>query len=168
MYLPVELARFALSEFERGLEGLTDDEARMRLPKGDGGEMNSISWTAGHIAWHWGRVRWMATDEPYDPALDQFANGSPDPTPPSLERARHFLAGAAEGADWIASADDALMARVSPEKSRESVGTALMRVVLHTWFHAGEINAMRQTLGHPEIVFVGRLLGSLEWRSPAE
>ena len=27
MYQPIELARFALAEFERGLEGLTDEEA---------------------------------------------------------------------------------------------------------------------------------------------
>ena len=39
-----------------------------------------------------------------------------------------------------------------------------MRAVLHTWFHAGEINAVRQMLGHAEIPFVGEMLGSIEWR----
>ena len=39
-----------------------------------------------------------------------------------------------------------------------------MRAVLHTWFHTGEINAVRQMLGHAEIPFVGKMLGNLEWR----
>jgi hypothetical protein len=38
--------RFARSEFQRALVGLTDDEARRRfLP------MNCISWNIGHLAW---------------------------------------------------------------------------------------------------------------------
>jgi hypothetical protein len=45
----------------------------------------------------------------------------------------------------------------------ESVGTYLMRTVLHTWFHAGEVNAIRQMLGHPKIPFVGPMIGNLEW-----
>ncbi len=46
----------------------------------------------------------------------------------------------------------------------ENVGTALMRATLHTWFHTGEISAIRQMLGHPEIAFVGNMLGNLEWK----
>jgi hypothetical protein len=45
----------------------------------------------------------------------------------------------------------------------ESAGTFLMRAVMHTWFHCGEINAIRQLLGHPEIAFVGPFDGNLEW-----
>ena len=33
MFQPAELARLALSEFERGLEGLADEEARTRVAK---------------------------------------------------------------------------------------------------------------------------------------
>ncbi len=40
-----------------------------------------------------------------------------------------------------------------------------MRATLHTWFHAGEINAVRQMLGHAEIPFVGTMIGQLEWMS---
>jgi predicted site-specific integrase-resolvase len=46
----------------------------------------------------------------------------------------------------------------------ESIGTAIMRATLHTWFHAGEINAVRQMLGHAEMPFVGAMLGRLEWQ----
>ena len=38
-----------------------------------------------------------------------------------------------------------------------------MRATLHTWFHTGEINAMRQMLGHAEIQFVGTMPGQLEY-----
>lgn len=51
-YRPIEIARFALSEFERGLDGLSDEDARKRLTKADGSEMNAISWTVCHIAGH--------------------------------------------------------------------------------------------------------------------
>ena len=46
---------------------------------------------------------------------------------------------------------------------RESTGTFLGRAIFHTWFHTGEINAVRQMLGHPEIMFVGAAGGELAW-----
>jgi hypothetical protein len=50
----------------------------------------------------------------------------------------------------------------------ESVGTFMLRTVLHTWSHTGEINAIRQMLGHAEIPFVGTLVGNLEWRPSSD
>lgn len=38
-----------------------------------------------------------------------------------------------------------------------------MRAVLHTWCHGGEINAIRQMLGHPEIPFVMFMKGNMDW-----
>ena len=158
MYYPYDLARFALAEFARGVEGLTDDEARTRLTKADGTQMNAISWIAGHIAGHWLRR----------PArLDRFDFGSNDATPPSLEEALQLLGEAQATIAAIGNADDALLSS-KPGGGRdpgENIGTAIMRAVLHTWFHTGEINAIRQMLGHPEISFVGQMIGNLEWRS---
>jgi uncharacterized damage-inducible protein DinB len=38
----------------------------------------------------------------------------------------------------------------------ESVGTMLMRVIYHYWYHTGEAAAVRQLLGHVELPeFVG-------------
>jgi hypothetical protein len=158
MYRPIELARFALSEFQRGLEGLTDEEARVRLTKADGSHMNAVSWTVGHIAGHW-LLR--------PPHLDRYNFRSNDPTPPSLEEARQHLQDAKAFVErWLPSASDELLSRLPPDNvDGETVGTGLMRMILHTWFHAGEINAIRQMLGHAEITYVGRLLGNLEWRS---
>ncbi|MCH7811097.1 MAG: hypothetical protein IH958_00510 [Chloroflexi bacterium] len=75
--------------------------------------------------------------------------------------------------DWLVHANDELLAttreeHIASQGGQESIGTALARVTLHTWFHAGEINAIRQMLGHQPIDFVGQLIGNLEWRSEAE
>ena len=167
MYQPIELARFALSEFERGLEGLTDEEARTRITKADGSEMNAISWAVSHIAAHWLLVAGFATREALadDPAA-AYRRTKDDPTPPPLADALKLLENAKDSIEWITNADDALLSTTrAGAHGRENVGTQLMRVVLHTWFHAGEINAIRQQLGHAEIAFVGEMLGHLEWRS---
>lgn len=164
MYQPLELARFALSEFERGLDGITDEESRRRMAKADGTEMNAISWTLGHIAGHWLRVAAYAKQEEQPGEVLRFFGPAADPSPPPLSDALKLLDDAKASIDWLASADDVLMSTARGE-GFESVGTALMRAVLHTWFHTGEINAVRQMLGHAEIPFVGKLIGNLEWRS---
>jgi hypothetical protein len=43
MYLTHELTGFALSEFPRGLEGLTEEEIQTRTGKIDATQMNAIS-----------------------------------------------------------------------------------------------------------------------------
>lgn len=166
MYHPIELFRFAVSEFRRGLEGLTDDEARVRLPKADGSQMNAISWTVGHIAGHWLFVDAIATRRRRPSGLRRFGTDG-DPTPPPLEEVRGLLDDAEARSDsWIAAAGSALLntthdIEIDPG---ENLGTRVMRAVLHTWFHNGEINAMRQQLGHPEIFFLGDITEFLEWR----
>ncbi len=167
MYEPLELARFALSEFERSLEGLTDEEARTRVRKADGTQVNAISWTVGHIARHWLGIAASAQQEQRPSGLEPFASGPrADPTPPPLPDVLKLLDDAKASIDWITSADDALLSTTREDATLgESVGTALMRAVLHTWFHIGEMNAVRQMLGHREIGFVGRMVGNLEWRS---
>ena len=158
MFEPAQIARFALSEFRRGLDGLTDDEARVRMRKADGTEMNAISWTACHVAGHW-------LHRP--PELHRYRFGSDDPTPPPLSEALSLLENArAFMESWVPTASEELMLRIPPGNvtGGENVGTALMRATLHTWFHTGEINAIRQMLGHPEIPFVGQMRGNLEWK----
>src|SRR5512143_2267643 len=70
---------FARSEFARGLEGVTDEEARRRfLP------MNCISWMVGHLANQEHRY-WVILAQQQDivPGLvDQVGYGKPASTPP--------------------------------------------------------------------------------------
>src|ERR1051326_3115481 len=70
--------RFARSEFRRGLEGLTDEEARQRfLP------MNCISWNIGHLACQeQGQWLRLAQGKMLLPHVNgQFATGAPASTP---------------------------------------------------------------------------------------
>ncbi len=66
---------------------------------------------------------------------------------------------------WLPDAKPEFLASKPEGLGGESVGTGVMRAILHTWFHAGEINAIRQMLGHDAIGFVGPMLGKLEWKS---
>lgn len=169
MYIPAELASFSFSEFERGLEGISDEDARVRMKKADGTEMNAISWSVRHIAGHWLAVAAYASGEEYASRLDRFFGPEADPTPPPLSEALGLLAEAQASIQWIGKADDGLLAEtregLQGSATHGNVGTAIMKVVLHTWHHIGEINAVRQMLGHPTISFVGPQLGKLEWRS---
>ena len=155
MFRLFDMARFALSEFERGLEGLTDEEARTRLDKPDGTQMNAISWIVCHIAGHW-------LNRPDH--LQRYAFRSDDPTPPPLAEALQLVAEAKASQERIGVATPELLASKPAYLGGESVGTAIMRATLHTWFHTGEINAIRQMVGHGEIPFVGQMIGSLEWQ----
>ena len=77
----VEQLRFARAEWQRGLEGLSEEDAIRRLLP-----MNSISWMAGHLAWH-ERLIWLrrAQGLEVEPALDLVATGKPASTPALAE-----------------------------------------------------------------------------------
>ncbi|MCH8150337.1 MAG: DinB family protein [Planctomycetes bacterium] len=128
--------------------------------------MNAISSIVGHVNTHWLFEYALMTKEPM-PALDRLSFGAgADPTPPPLADVRETLAEAtALTQAWLANVNDALLSskRDFGPLSDENLGTQLMRAVLHTWFHIGEINAMRQMRGHDEIRFVGRMAGQLEY-----
>ena len=168
-YRPHDLARFALFSSDRGLEGLGEQDATTRLTKADGSETNSISWTVAHLGRHWLSARTDALGESVSASLQRFATGSTDPTPPSLLDARGVLDAAQQSIDWIEGASDGFLSNGPPSaRNGERPGTRLMRAVLHTWFHIGEINGIRQMLGHAEIGFVGKMAGNLEWHPERE
>ena len=159
MYDPRDLASFSASEFQRGLVGLTDEESRRRFSKADGAEMNSASWTVAHVAAHWALVTALYTEsDPPMEELERYLGPTADPEPPALQEAcDRFdeVTGAVGG--WIQIDGESMTRTVDYEglAPNETASQALMRVILHTWFHIGEINAIRQLLGHPEIEFVG-------------
>ena len=159
MYPPIEIARFTLAEFNRNLEGLSEDHARARMTKAGGGAMNAITWAMAHIAGHW-------LSRPGQPAGFAFQTG--DPTPPTLNDARAWLDEATTFTeDWLPAADAELLGSKPDFLRGESIGTGVMRATLHTWFHCGEVNAIRQLLGEPEIAFLGDITEYLEWRDTA-
>lgn len=158
-FQPVVFARFALSEFQRGIDGLSEQDARVQMKKADGTFMNSIAHTIGHLSWHWLAVRRYATEQPYPDELRQFAFGAPpEETPPPLSQVLAYF-DKARSLDWLEGVDEAFL---DSGTRQENIGTSVTRVTLHTWYHTGEVNAIRQMLGHPEITFVGPMIGQLE------
>ena len=175
MFHPIQLASFALMHFEYFLDSLTDAEARRRLRKEDGTEMNAISWIVGHVSWQW-TVHALAAAPGPDERLERlladhqgFGNrgGRIDPTPPPLAEVRALLRRTREASRWVIDATDADFDREGREGFRhpsgQNQGSLLMRAVLHTWAHGGEINAIRQMMGHSEIPFVMFMMGNMDW-----
>lgn len=165
----VDQVRFARSELQRALVGLTDEEARRRfLP------MNCISWAIGHLAWQEQRY-WLTLSRgiTLNPTLNtEFAYGRPASTP-LLEATRQA---------WleITAATDPWLDVVTTEKLTDrltvpgwgittSYGSLMLRVIGHYWYHLGEIMAIRQLLGHTHLPdFVGDIDHEAPYRPEKE
>ncbi len=150
--------RFARSEFQRALEGLSDADARRRfLP------MNCISWNIGHMAWQEQRY-WLTRLQSLTPLPDLndlVGNGLPACTPPLAEMWEVW--------QTITRLTDPFLDTLTTEKLQEvhflddrqteyTAGTLLQRVIYHYWYHTGENAAIRQLLGHSDLPeFVGNI-----------
>jgi len=150
--------RFTRHEFMRGMEGLTDADARQRLLP-----MNSISWNIGHMAWQEQRYfLFFAQGRMLMPEVQRlFAYGAPACTP-ALEESLTAWKTITQAADpWLDSlTTDKLLAHVAidGQPSQYIFGDMLQRVIYHYWYHTGESQAIRQSLGHQDLAeFVGNL-----------
>ena len=152
----VDQLRFARSEFVRSLAGVDDEEARRRLEP-----MNCLSWMVGHLAdqeqRYWLERQGQAVVVPGLNALVGY--GQPASTPPLDEmwEAWHAITAAADL--YLEPLTVAALLRYPPvarPTSPESVGTMLLRMIGHYWFHTGESQAIRQLFGHQNLPdFVG-------------
>ena len=154
----VNQLRFARSDFVRCLEGLTDEDARRRLLP-----MNCISWMIGHLAtqeqFYW---VYLAQGKEIVPQLAELVGyGRPASTPPLADmwQAWHDVTAAAdEFLDTITAEMLTTHLTQDETRSREPIGTMLLRNTYHYWFHTGEAHAVRQQLGHPDLPqFVGNM-----------
>ncbi len=150
--------RFARSELERCLDGVSAEDAVRRLEP-----MNCISWIVGHLA-HQEHRYWVQVARGLNVALgldDLVGWGKPASTPPLDEMWETWRT--------VTSAADEFLDTLSPETLQrypewkgkvvdESYGTLLMRNIYHYWFHTGEAHAIRQMLGHEKLPqFVGEM-----------
>ncbi len=155
-HLLVAQLRFTRSEFVRGLEGVSGNDAVHRLLP-----MNCLSWMVGHLANHENRF-WVVLAQGKDvaPGLNELVGyGKPASTPPLAEM----------WATWhaVTAAADAYLDTLTPgilqtyllrdgKPLGENVGTMLMRNIYHYWYHIGEAASVRQMLGHKDLPqFVG-------------
>ena len=148
--------RFTRSEFKRGLEGLSDADARQRfLP------MNCISWNIGHLAWHEQRyfLFFAQNQLPLPQLNNSFAYGAPASTPVLDEVWAAWNAITLAADPWL----DALTVEqlqqpvtINRQPGTSNVGARLQRVIYHYWYHTGENLAIRQMLGQTDLPeFVG-------------
>src|SRR5215213_8714085 len=150
--------RFTRSEFQRGLEGLASDDARKRIAP-----MNRISWNVGHLAWQEQRYfLTFAQGQIVLPELNQqFAYGAPASTP-ALDEMQQAWQTVTRAADlWLDTVTTDGLQQLFSNPAGDwatSFGNLVQRVIYHYWYHIGETMAMRQMLGHTDLVdFVGDL-----------
>lgn len=158
----VSQLRFARSEFQRCLDGVSAEDGARRLEP-----MNSISWIVGHLAnqehAYW--VLWPQGRNLAPELNDLVGFGRPACTPPLDEMWELWgvITGAAD--EFLDTLTTEMLLKYPEWKGRpvqESYGTLLQRNTYHYWFHTGEAHAIRQMLGHGELPqFVGRMFQAL-------
>lgn len=154
---------FTREEWLRGLEGVSEADAVKHL-----GPMNCISWLVGHMAWqeqkYW--LELAQSKKAFSDLNARFSYGSPSSSPSLTEvfniwqevtrLTRPFL-------DRLTSADLQEELLHHGKIVGQSLGSAMLRLTYHYWYHIGEVLAIRQLLGHhnlPEFV------GDIEQRAP--
>ena len=159
----VDQFRFTRSEWWRGLQDIPDADGARHF-----GPMNSIGWTVGHLAWHEQRTfLWRPRGTILFPSLNElFAYGAPMNTPSLAEMMEIWKTVRTAADSFLDSLNTAALQTDLLLEGRsvgQSIGSALRRVTYHYWYHIGEIQAIRQLLGHqglPEYV------GDIETEAP--
>ncbi len=161
----IDQFRFTRREWQRGLDGVPEDDGARHF-----GPMNCISWTVGHLAWHEQRY-WLirAQGKVLFPRLNElFAYGAPMNTP-SLKEMLDIWRTVTQAADpYLDTLTTELLQAPLLLEGRDvgqSVGSGLRRITYHYWYHIGEIQAIRQLLGHANLPeYVGDIEGEAPYR----
>lgn len=159
----VDQFRFTRHEWQRGLEGVTAEEATRHF-----GPMNCISWTIGHLAWHEQRS-WL--ERPQGKVLfpelnQQYAVGAPMRTPPLNQVLEMWQTVTAAADPYLDSLNTSTLQSEMLLRGKvvgQTVGSLLRRITYHYWYHIGEMQAVRQMLGHPDLP---EYVGDIETEAP--
>jgi hypothetical protein len=159
----VDQLRFTRREWRRGLEGLSEDEGARHF-----GRMNCASWIVGHLAWQeQGYWLYRAQGQVLYPQLQPiYAFGAPMSTPSlaeSLGLWQHVTLAADPYLDGLTTAGLQAQLLFEGQAVGQSVGSALRRMTYHYWYHTGEVQAIRQMLGHTELP---QYVGEIEEEAP--
>ncbi len=154
---------FTRAEWLRGLKGLTEEEGARHF-----GQMNCISWDVGHLAWHEQRY-WLQRAQGvvlFPQLVTDFAFGAPMSTPSLKEMLSMWRKVTKQSLVVLEALDTEKMTQDLLNKGKpvgQSYGSAMQRLIYHYWYHIGEIQAIRQMLGHQKLpVYVG----SIEKQAP--
>ena len=159
----VDQFRFTRSEWLRGLADVSEEEGARHF-----GQMNCISWTVGHLAWHEQR---SFLQRPQGiilfPQLNElFAYGVPMSTPSLAEMMETWQAVTKAADPYLDSLTTELLLTdllLNGEAVGQTRGSALRRITYHYWFHNGEIQAIRQVIGHKDLP---EYVGNIEEEAP--
>ena len=159
----VEQFRFTRSEWLRGLEGISEDDGARHF-----GPMNCIGWTVGHLAWHEQRT-WLERSQGVVlfPELNVvFKYGAPMSTPSFAEMLATWRTVAKEADPYLDTlTTESFLGdlKLRGKSVGQSVGSAMRRITYHYWYHIGEIQAIRQMLGHANLP---EYVGDIEKEAP--
>jgi len=159
----VEQLRFTRGEWRRGLSGATEREGARHF-----GQMNSIGWIVGHLAWHEQRITlYRPQGILLVPELqEEFYSGAPMSTPSLAKMLRLWrkVTRASEPfLDSLSTKDLLKDLPINGKSVGQTQGDAIKRMTYHYWFHIGEIQSIRQMLGHKKLPIY---VGSLEAKAP--
>ncbi len=153
----VQQLQFTRRRFADGIRDVPPEDAHQRFKP-----MNSISWIVGHLAVHELRV-WVeiAQGRIVAPEVLVCEGGRPASVPDfeSMWHAWEQITTTAD--DYLNTLTQTDMTRHlmwQGEQQREDIGTMLQRNIYHYWYHLGEAQAIRQMLGHTDLLpFVGHI-----------
>lgn len=148
----VNQLKFTRGEFRKGFSGVSEEEgARRFMP------INCISWMVGHLAWH-EQLYWLTRVQGYIlfPELNELAAFEGPASQPSLKEMIGCWEKVTQEVDKLLDqftlADLAAnVVLASGEELPINKGTMLSRVIYHYWYHNGEMQAVRQMLGHKNL-----------------
>jgi len=159
----VDQLRFTRSEWLRGLEGISDEDGSRHF-----GPMNCISWIVGHLAWQEQRYFLQRAQARliFPELITAYAYGAPMSTPALSDTSRFWNEVIQTSAPYLdglttVSLQEELLLEGKPVG--QSVGSAMRRMTYHYWYHIGEIQAIRQMLGHPGLP---EYVGDIETLAP--
>ncbi|BBB48157.1 DinB family protein [Pelolinea submarina] len=141
--------KFTRGEFRKGFTGVNEDEGMRRFMP-----INSISWMVGHLAWH-EQLYWLTRLQGYTPIpeLNDLASFGGEASQPSLTQMIAYWEQITAEADpfleslTLADLDPDVVDKTG-KKYQINKGTLISRVIYHYWYHTGEMQAVRQLLGH--------------------
>ena len=130
--------------------------------------MNSIGWIVGHLAWHEQRTGlYRPQGILLVPELqEEFYSGAPMSTPSIAQMLRLWrkITKASEPfLDSLSTKDLLKDLPINGKSVGQTQGDAIRRMTYHYWFHIGEIQSIRQMLGHKKLPIY---VGSLEAKAP--
>ncbi|HUI89172.1 MAG TPA: DinB family protein [Anaerolineales bacterium] len=154
----VDQLRFTRSEWQRGLEGLSEEDGAKHF-----GQMNCIGWIVGHLAWQEQRY-WLdrAQGKVLFPQMQGLFAGDAPMSTPSFKEVLEIWKAVTKASDPFLDSltTEGLLAELlyQGKPIGQSLGSEMRRITYHYWYHTGEIQSIRQMLGQKNLPdYVGEI-----------